>query len=192
MTVLVLGLVLFLGVHSVRIVADDWRSAQIARLGERKWKRTYTFVSIAGLALIVWGYALARSDPIVLWPPLEGSRALAAALTLPSFVLLAAGNVPRNALKAKLHHPMVIGVAVWALGHLFANGTLADLLLFGGFLVWALLAWRAAAQRDRAAGTTYAAGSARGTAIAAIGGLLLWLLFALWAHRFLFGVAPFA
>ena len=139
MEILVLGLVLFLGVHSVRIVADGWRTQTLARMGEMPWKGLYSLVSAVGLALIVWGYGLARQQPVVLWVPPIGMRHAASLLTLIAFILLAATYVPRNAIKARLHHPMVLAVKAWALAHLLANGMLADVLLFGGFLAWAVL-----------------------------------------------------
>jgi uncharacterized membrane protein len=191
MTLLVLGLVLFLGVHSVRIVADDWRSAQIARRGEKAWKGLYTLVSIAGFVLIVWGYGQARAEPVVLWQPPLWTRHLASLFVLLAFVLLAAAYVPRNAIKARLHHPMVAGVKLWAFGHLLANGTLADVLLFGGFLVWAVLCFRAARRRDRAAGTAYPRGTAPATALTLVAGVAAWVVFALWLHAWLIGVRPF-
>lgn len=191
MTLLVLGLVLFLGVHSVRIVADDWRSAQIARRGEKAWKGLYTLVSIAGFVLIVWGYGQARAEPVVLWQPPLWTRHLASLFVLLAFVLLAAAYVPRNAIKARLHHPMVAGVKLWAFGHLLANGTLADVLLFGGFLVWAVLCFRAARRRDRAAGTAYPPGTAPATALTLVAGVAAWVVFALWLHAWLIGVRPF-
>jgi len=190
MTMLILGLVLFLGVHSTRIVAEGWRTRMIGRLGEGGWKGLYSVLSIAGFVLIVWGYGLARQSPVVLWQPPRGMNHLAALLMVVSFVLLVATYVPRNAIKAKVHHPMVISVKVWALAHLLANGTLADVLLFGSFLVWAVLSFRAARQRDRAAGTTYPSGSPAGTAITVFVGLLLWAVFAFWAHAWLIGVRP--
>lgn len=189
---LVLGLVLFLGVHSVRIVADGWRTRTLARVGEMPWKGVYSLVSAAGLALIVWGYGLARQQPVVLWVPPLGMRHAAALLTLATFVLLAAAYVPRNALKARLHHPMVLGVKVWALAHLLSNGNLADVLLFGSFLLWAVLSFRAARQRDRALGITYRPGTAAGTGVAVAVGAAAWLGFAWWAHAWLIGVAPLA
>jgi uncharacterized membrane protein len=190
MTVLIVGLVLFLGVHSTRIVADGWRSEQIARMGERKWKGLYSLLSIVGFVLLVWGYGIARTQPVVLWASPTWARHLAGPLVLVSFVLLAAANVPRNHIKAWLHHPMVLGVQLWAVAHLLANNTLADLVLFGAFLVWALFSYLAARARDRAARTVYPPGSARGTTIAVVGGLVVWALFAFWAHAFLFGVRP--
>jgi uncharacterized membrane protein len=191
MTVLLIGLVLFLGVHSTRIVAEGWRTQMVARLGENGWKGVYSVLSIAGFALIVWGYGLARHDPVVLWNPPVWTRHLAALLTLAAFVLLAAAYVPRNGIKARLHHPMVLGVKVWAASHLLANGTLADVLLFGGFLAWAALSFRAARGRDRAAGTVYAAGTGAMTAAAVLGGLAAWAGFAFWAHAAWIGVRPF-
>ncbi len=190
MAMLILGLVLFLGVHSTRIVADGWRSDMMARMGPGGWKGLYSVVSIAGFVLIVWGYGLARQSPVVLWTPPRGMNHLAALLMVISFVLLVATYAPRNAVKAKLHHPMVLAVKVWALAHLLSNGTLADVLLFGSFLVWAVLSFRSARQRDRAAGTVYPTGSPAGTALTVFVGLVLWAAFAFWAHAWLIGVRP--
>jgi uncharacterized membrane protein len=187
---LVLGLVLFLGPHSVRIAADDWRSATIARLGERPWKGLYSLLSLAGFALVVWGYGQARQQPVVLWTPPRGMQHLAALLMVPSFVLLVAAYVPRNAIRARLHHPMVLGVKTWAVAHLLANGTLADVVLFGAFLVWAVLDFRSARRRDRDVGATYPAGTARGTTITVVLALVLYAVFLFWAHAWLIGVSP--
>ena len=193
MTALLLGLLLFLGVHSLRIVAAGWREAQLARWGAGTWKGVYSLLSLAGLLLIVWGYGLARQQPIVLWaPPPSWLRQLAAALMLVSFVLLAAAYVPRNTLKARLRHPMLLGIKVWALAHLLTNNTLADLLLFGAFLLWAVAAFASSRRRDRAAGVVASRGSAAGTATTLVVGAALWLLFVFWAHRWLFGAQPLA
>ena len=190
MSYLVLGLVLFLGVHSVRIVADGWRTQMRARLGEGAWKGLYSVASVVGLVLVVWGYGLARQQPVVLWNPPVGMRHAASLLTLIAFVLLAAAYVPRNVFKARLHHPMVLSVKVWALAHLISNGNLADVVLFGAFLLWAVLSFRAARQRDRAQNTVYAPGTAAGTGIAVVVGTAAWAGFAFWAHVWLIGVAP--
>jgi uncharacterized membrane protein len=140
--------------------------------------------------LIVWGYGQARMTPVPLWTPSVGMRHLASLLTLVSFILLAAAYVPRNAIKARIGHPMVVAVKVWALAHLLANHTLADLLLFGTFLIWAVLNFRAARARDRAAGTVRPAGTAAGTAITVVAGLAAWAAFAFWAHAAWIGVRP--
>jgi uncharacterized membrane protein len=190
MTALIVGLIVFLGVHSVRIFADGWRSAQIARHGEGAWKGVYSLASAVGLGLIVWGYGQARLDPVMLWQPQAWARHVAALLVLIAFVLLAAAYVPRNGIKARLHHPMILGVKVWAFAHLLANHTLADLLLFGGFLLWAVADFRAARQRDRRAQTHYPPGTATGTLITVAVGLLGYAAFAFWLHAWWFGVRP--
>ena len=190
MTLLILGLILFLGVHSTRIFADGWRTATMARIGEKPWKGLFALLSIVGFVLIVWGFSLARQQPVQLWAPPRGMRHLAALLTLVAFVLLAAAYVPRNAIKARLHHPMVLAVKVWALAHLLSNGNLAHVLLFGSFLLWAALSFRAARQRDRAAHTVYPTGTAAGTLTAVLVGAVAWAAFAFWAHGLLIGVRP--
>ena len=191
MTALILGLVLFLGAHSVRIFADDWRTRTRARIGENAFKGGYALLSIAGFVLLVWGYGQARLDPVVLWPAMAWTRHLASLLTLLAFILLIAAYVPKNGIKARVHHPMVLGVKVWALAHLLANNTLADGLLFGGFLVWAVLNFRAARARDRAAGTVYPPGTLAGTLATVVIGSVAWAVFAFWAHSALIGVRPF-
>lgn len=194
MLTLVAGLVLFLGVHSTRIFAEGWRTATIAQVGEKGWKGIYSLLSIAGFVLIVVGYGLARQSPLVLWPqPPVWTRHLAALLTLVAFVLLVAAYVPGNAIKAKLHDPMILGVKVWAFAHLIANNTLADLLLFGGFLAWAVLDFRAARKRRAAGGASSpasAAGQGAKAAITVVVGAVAWAVFAFWLHRMLIGVPP--
>lgn len=118
MTYMVLGLIVFLGLHSIRIVADDLRTHAIERLGLNPWKGLYSIVSLLGFALIVWGFGQARQQPVQLWHPPNGMRHLAALLTLISFVLLAAAYVPGNRFKELVHHPMVLGAVLLALGHL--------------------------------------------------------------------------
>ncbi|MDO9602410.1 MAG: NnrU family protein, partial [Rhodocyclaceae bacterium] len=186
-----LGLVLFLGIHSVRIFANDWRDAQVARMGELRWRGVYALFAIAGLALIIWGYGLARADPVVLWLPPAWTRHLAALLTVPAFILLVAAYLPGSHIKAKIGHPMVAGVKVWALAHLPANGNLADATLFGAFLVWAIADFVAARRRDRIAGRTYPVCCWTRDAAVVVIGLLAWVLFALWGHVWLIGVKPF-
>jgi uncharacterized membrane protein len=191
MSILIIGLVVFLGIHSVRIVAEEWRAAQIARVGENAWKLGYSVLSALGLALVIWGFGLARQAPVPLWHPPAGMRHAAALLTLVAFVFVAAAYVPRNLIKARFHHPMVLGVKAWAAGHLLANGTMADVLLFGSFLAWSVLAFIAARRRDRRAGTTYAPGTVAGTSITVVLGAVAWAVFAFWLHGRLIGVQPF-
>lgn len=191
MTVLILGLLIFLGAHSVRIFGEGWRTRTLARLGEKPWKGLYSVVSVLGLALIIWGYGLARQQPVLMWTPPMAMKHLNSLFTLAAFVLLVAAYVPRNHFRARLHHPMVLGVKLWAFGHLLATAKLADWVLFGAFLLWAVLDFRAARQRDRVSGTSYAAGTLGGTLIAVVVGVLAWAAFAFWAHAAWIGIAPF-
>jgi uncharacterized membrane protein len=191
MTALLIGLVIFLGLHSARVLAEGPRRAFIAQRGETTWKALYSAVSLVGFALVVWGYGQARQQPVVLWASPTWLRHAASLLTLASFVLLVAAYVPGNGIKARLHHPMTLGVKAWAFAHLIANNTLADLLLFGGFLVWAIVVYAAAKRRDRAEGKIYAAGRASRTALTVVIGVVAWVAFALWLHGPLIGVRPF-
>jgi uncharacterized membrane protein len=190
MNALVLGLIIFLGVHSIRIAAEPRRNALMQRLGEGGYKGLYSLLSALGLGLIIWGYSQARLSPVVLWTPMVWPRHLALLLTLLAFILLAAAYVPGNGIKARLHHPMVLGIKSWALAHLLANHTLADLLLFGGFLVWAALSFRAARARDRAMGKVYPEGRMAMTVLTVVLGTAAWAGFAMWLHRAWLGVSP--
>lgn len=191
MTYLVLGLLLFLGTHSIRIVADGWRTAQVSRLGENRWKGLYSLASALGLGLIVLGYGLARAEPVALWAPPAWTRHLAALLTLPAFILIAAAYVPGSRIKAALGHPMLAGTKVWAVAHLLSNGNLADVLLFGAFLAWAVVDFSSARRRDRAAGVVYRPGSAARDGLAVAAGTGVWALFAGFLHLWLIGVRPY-
>ncbi|MBS1190302.1 MAG: hypothetical protein H6R10_2094 [Rhodocyclaceae bacterium] len=191
MTILILGLIIFLGVHSTRIVAPDWRAAQIARLGEKRWKGLYSLASAVGLGLVVWGYGLSREVPVAVWDPPRWTFHLTALLTLPAFILLVAAYVPGNRIKSAIGHPMVAGVALWALGHLLSNGRLGDVLLFGAFLVWAAVDFRSSRRRDRIAGVTYPAQAGIRDLLTLAIGLAAWALFAGVLHAWLIGVRPY-
>jgi len=190
MAYLLLGLILFLGVHSVRIVAEGWRTRTLVRLGEGSYKGIYTALSLLGFGLIVWGFGVARETPTMLWMPPRGMRHAAALLTLVAFVLLAAAYVPRNAIKALVHHPMVLAVKTWALAHLLANGSLAHVILFGSFLAWGVANFIAARKRDRALGTSYPAGTLVGTTGTVVVGVVAWAAVAFWLHGLLIGIRP--
>jgi uncharacterized membrane protein len=191
MTLLIAGLVVFLGIHSVRIVANDWRNGRIAAIGERRWKLLYTVVSLVGFVLLVYGYGAARQASIVLYQPPSWTRHAAWLLTLVAFVLVAAAYVPGTRIKAGVGHPMVLGVKAWAFAHLLANGTLADVVLFGAFLAWAIVDYIASRRRDRAAGITYPPGPLTRDLTAVVTGAAAWVIFGLWLHGPLIGVRPF-
>lgn len=190
MAILIVGLVIFLGAHSVRIFADDWRTRQRSQIGEGAWKGLYSIVSIAGFVLIVWGFGQARQHPVPLYVPAVWLRHLNALFTLVAFVLIAAAYVPGNRLKAAIGHPMLAGVKVWAFGHLLATGMLHDVVLFGTFLVWAVVDFIVSRRRDRRLGVTYPAGTTAGDVITLAVGIGIWAVFAFWAHAYLIGVSP--
>lgn len=190
MAFLILGLVLFLGVHSVRVFADPWRTATIARIGELPWKGIYAVLSILGFALLVYGYGQARMQ-VPIWTPPVWTKHITALLMLPVFILFLAAYVPKNAMKAKRRHPQLLSVQLWALAHLVSNGNLADLLLFGSFLVWAVVAHGAATARDRAAGLGPGEYKHSMTVLTGVLGLVLYVVFAMVLHTMLIGVRPF-
>lgn len=191
MTLLLLGLILFLGVHSVRIFADGFRTRMIAKIGLNPWKGVYTVLSLVGLVLIVNGYAASRAEGVFLWNPPRWTFHVTALLTLFSFILAAASYVPGTRIRARLGHPMVMGVKVWAFAHLLSNGRVGDVVLFGAFLAWAVADYISARRRDRAAGTVYPVLGISRDIIAVVGGLVAYVVFAFWLHFWLIGVKPF-
>jgi len=191
MTMLILGLVLFLGMHSVRILAPDLRARTIARIGEGAWKGAYSLISIGSFVLLIWGFGLARQQPVMLYVPPLALRHANALFTLIAFVLVAAAYIPRNHFKGRLGHPMYAGIKVWALGHLLAAGMLHDVLLFGSFLLWAVAGFAVSRRRDRRAGVTYPSGTLAGDLLSVALGAALWAAFAFWLHARWIGVAPF-
>ncbi|MGH8495638.1 MAG: NnrU family protein [Gammaproteobacteria bacterium] len=192
MALLILGLLIFLGAHSTRLVAEGWRQRQLARFGTGRWKAMMAAVSIVGFVLLVWGFGLARQQPTLLYVPPTGLRHVNELLTVIAFVLLAAAYVPRNHFKAALGHPMTTAIVVWATGHLLVNGMLHDVLLFGAFLAWAAINLAVSRRRDRAAGIIHAQGTLGGDALALLIGIAAWVAFAFWLHARWIGADPFA
>ena len=191
MPYLILGLLLFLGVHSTRMLADGWRTHTMARIGEPAFKAAYALVSVLGFVLIVWGFGQARETPVLLWQAPAGMRHATALLCTLAFVLWAAAYVPRNAIKARLHHPLVLGVKTWAFAHLLSNGMLAQVLLFAAVLAWAVVDFISLRRRDRAQGIQYPAGAMGPTLLTLLLGVVAAGVFAMWLHGLLIGVKPF-
>jgi uncharacterized membrane protein len=192
MVLLVLGLVVFLGAHSTRVFAESWRRGMIARLGEGPWKGFYSLVSIVGFILIIWGYAMARPESAVIYEPPVWLKHVAILLNLLAFILLGIFIAPAGRLKARLGHPMILGVKTWAFAHLLANGRVAELVLFGGFLAWAILDYAASRRRDRESGVVRIPGPARNDAIAVALGVVFWSAMVTRLHAWLIGVSPLA
>ena len=190
MATLVLGLVIFLGLHSIRILADPLRAQAIARLGQNGWRGAYSLLSAIGFVLIVWGFAVARFSAPQLWTPLPGARHLTIFLMLVSMLLLAAYIFKQSHIAVAVHHPMVWSVAVFGLAHLIANGSAADVVVFGAFFIWALADLMSSYARDRENAVVYPEPNWGATIGAIVLGLALWAVLAFWLHYWLFGVAP--
>lgn len=190
MTVLLTGLILFFAVHSVSIVYPAWRDRVAARIGEGSWKGIYSVVAIVGLVLIVWGYGLARQNPVVLYVPPIGLRHVSLLLMIFVFPLLFAAYLPGR-IKTATKHPMLAATKIWAFAHLLANGMLADVLLFGSFLVWAV-ADRISMKHREQRPIPQAPPSRANDAIAIALGLGVYIAFIFGLHSWLFGVSPIA
>lgn len=190
MTLLIVGLLVFLGIHSLNIVAPDQRLRLVNRLGAGPWKLSFSVISLIGLLLIIQGYSVARTQPVWIWLPPTGLSHLVILLTIPAFILLAAAYVPGNRIKAKLGHPMLAAVKIWALSHLLANGSLADIIMFGSFLTWAIAGFAVLRRRDRMSGKSFPVGNLRADIVTITAGLLGWALFAMVLHTLLIGVSP--
>ena len=192
MFALILGLVIFLGLHSTRIVAEGARTRFIAERGEGAWKGLYSVLSVIGLVLIVWGYGIARDEAEQLFVEPGWARGLQFLAMPVALFLVVASQFPAGYAKRALGHPMLWGVGVWSLGHLMANGDTASVLLFGAFLVWGAFDLVSCYRHPRA--NPHAQGEGFGTrrwpdvASAAIAIVLTWAFMA-FLHEWLFGVA---
>lgn len=189
MSVLILGLVIFLGIHSLSIVADPLRNRLIDRLGEGPFKGVYSLIALLGFILIVWGYGQARLSPVVVYVPPMWLRHVALLLLVPVFPMLFAAYLPGR-IQRTLKHPMLAAVKLWALAHLLANGMLADVLLFGGFLAWAVV--DRISLKKRLPQRTAPNGKPMNDVIAVVGGLIVYGVFLAWLHKALIGVSPLA
>ena len=189
MTLFVAGLLVFLGIHSISIVAPRWRDAQAARMGENGWKGLYALASIVSLVAMIYGYGIARQTPVMVYAPPTALRHLAFLLMLPVFPLLIAAYLPGR-IKRMARNPMLLAVILWAVSHLLANGTLNDLLLFGGFLVWAVADLISVSRRPHVRPLPGAPASAMNDGIVIVAGLGLYVFVLLWAHARVVGVSP--
>jgi uncharacterized membrane protein len=189
MALLLIGLLIFISVHSLRIVAPAWRDACVAAWGERTWKGVIAVLSIIGFVLMVLGYGQARQQAGLLWTPPVGLRHAVALFTLPAFILLVAAYVPGNHFKSRFGHPMVLGVMLWAFAHLLVKGQTSAVLLFGSLLLWSIFSLRAALRREP---PSRAPASLPRTLLVVAIGAVAWAIFAFYLHARWIGVAPFA
>ncbi len=187
MSILIAGLIIFFAVHMVSIVNEGWRDRTLARIGEGPWKGLYSMVATIGFILMIWGYGLARQEVAIIYLSPHWLRHLAMLLLLPVFPLLLATYLPGR-IQTLAKHPMLIAMILWSFAHLLVNGRLADVLLFGAFLLWAAL--DLFSMRRRTPRVVPGAPASRGNdVIAVVLGLLLYGLFVVWLHSVLVGVA---
>ncbi|WP_342362224.1 NnrU family protein [Terrarubrum flagellatum] len=193
MLLLVLGLILFIGVHTLTMMREQ-RAALIAGVGEGPFKGLYALASFAGLILIVWGYVSYRAGGYIpVWEPPRWTRHLAWTLMLPVFPLLVAAYIPGR-IKQAAKHPMLLAVKIWATAHLIANGDLGSILLFGSVLAWAVACRISVKRRAEQSAITMAqpadaTAATRNDLIALVVGLAIYALILVWLHPILFGVS---
>jgi uncharacterized membrane protein len=188
MTVLILGLALFLGMHGFTMLRGQ-RAALIGRFGNGGYQGLYSLVSLLGLVLMIWGYGGYRAAGYIpVWEPPIWLRHLSALLLLPVLPLVFSAYA-KGYVKARLKHPMILGVKLWALAHLLANGDLGSIILFGGFLLWSVLAFMS--MRRRAETAPAFVPNPGQDAAAILAGIIAWLALAFGLHRWLIGVGVF-
>jgi uncharacterized membrane protein len=185
---LILGLAVFFGVHSISLLALPWRNRVAERLGTRTWQGVYSIAAIAGLYLLVSGYGAARVSDAVLYATPPAFRYIAALLMLPTFSLALASVIPGR-IRTAAKHPLLLATMLWAAAHLLTNGSVADLLLFGIFLVWAV-AVRISLEHRPARPIRVLPSSPANDVIVVVGGLALYAIFMFWLHARLFGLVP--
>jgi uncharacterized membrane protein len=189
MTLLLLGLLVFLGTHAFTMARGP-RARLVGRLGPGPYKALYSLLPFVGVVLIAIGYGRYRAAGLIpVWDPPVWTRHLALLLVWAAFVAFTAAYLPGR-IKASLKHPMLAAVKVWALAHLLANGDLGSILLFGSFLAWAVAARISVKRRDevRPHGGPAAAPSLRNDAAAIAIGSVAYIVFAVWLHPALIGV----
>lgn len=186
MAILVIGLTLFIAMHSISIINHNWRNQMIGKMGVMPWQGIYSLLSIAGFVMIVYGFGLARMHPVVLYTTPNWLHHVTMALMIPAFPMLVAAYIPGR-IKTTLKHPMLAATKLWAFAHLLSNGTLADVLLFGAFLAWAVIERISLKHRTSDAAPVASPGKLNDTLVIVIG-LALYVAFVLGVHKWLIGV----
>ncbi len=190
MALLVLGIVLFFGLHLVRVVAPGLRSAMIARLGESGWKGAYSIASIVALVILIYGFGQAR-DMTPIWTPPFWMSHITILLMLFALICLVASLLPAGHIAVRTKHPMVLSVKIWALAHLLSNGDGAAILLFAAFLGWGVILRISLKRRERAGEITLRPFvSAKYDLYAIVIGVIVWALIIWKLHAWIIGVSP--
>ncbi len=191
MALLILGIVLFLGLHLVRVVAPGLRSSMIARLGEGGWKGAYSIASIVALVILIYGFGQAR-DMTPIWTPPFWMSHITILLMLFALICLVASLLPAGHIAVRTKHPMVLSVKIWALAHLLSNGDGAAILLFAAFLAWGVILRISLKRRERAGEITLRPFvSGKYDLYAIVIGVIVWALIIWKLHAWIIGVSPF-
>ena len=191
MLILIVGLVIFFAVHSVRLFVPDWRKMAVTKAGLMSWRLRFGMLSLLSLGFIAMGYGQARLAPVWLWFPPVHMAHVTSLLMLVALFLLFASIVPKTMMKKVTGYPIYLAVKVWAFAHLLSNGNLADVLLFGSFLVWAIASYAVFRRRDRKAGVKIEEASLRFDLIALTFSVASWFTIVIFLHEAVIGVAPF-
>ncbi len=189
MAIFIIGILLFLGVHSISIINEPWRNRMVDTIGQWPWKALYGLAALAGLVVLIYGYGSIRYDAAVIYDPPGWLKHLSIFALAPVFPLLLAAYLPGR-IKSTARHPMLLAVQIWAFAHLLANGSLADVPLFGSFLGWAV--WdRISLKHRQERAIPGAPPSGANDIIAVVGGLGLYLGFVVWFHEMFVGVSVY-
>lgn len=193
MAVLVVGIVLFLGLHLIRVIAPGFRQAMVDRMGPSAWRGVYSVLSILTLVLLIYGFGIARTQTTVLYTPPQGMAHLTLLLMLLALICLAASLLPAGYIATKTKHPMVLSVKIWALAHLLVNGDSASVLLFAAFLAWGVILRISLKRRQRAGEVVLRPFvSSRYDIYAVVLGAVAWVLILFKLHEWIIGVSPLA
>jgi uncharacterized membrane protein len=187
---MILGLAMFFGVHSLTTMRAP-RAALIARIGDGPYKALYSVVSLIGIILIAYGFSQYRAAGMIeIWNPPRWLRHVNNLLLWPAFICIAAAYIPGD-IKRVLKHPMLVGIKLWAFGHLLANGDLGSIILFGSFLAWAVYDRISLKYRDDPGSRDFEMGGRDCDTLAVVVGTVLFLVFGFWFHPYVIGVPAF-
>ncbi|SBS32784.1 NnrU protein [Marinomonas spartinae] len=190
MLILVIGLVMFFVLHSVQIMAPKWREEGMLRHGKMRWQMRFGMGALISVAFIWMGFTQVRLDPTWIWLPPAWIRQVSSLLMLFSFYFAACALIPGTKLKAMTGRPFLLAVKLWAFAHLISNGKLEDIIIFGSFLVWSIVAYAVLRRRDRAEGIKHDYIGIHMDLAAFTITMITWFGMVFYFHKLLFGVAP--
>jgi uncharacterized membrane protein len=193
MILLAVAIIIFLGLHSIRIFAPNWRQDIINRLGTNAWRGVYSVLSIASLVFLIYAFVWSKNDFQILYTPPIFMIHITLTLMLIAMILLMASVFPAGKISVWVKHPLVLSVKVWAFAHLLANGTSNAVMLFAAFLIWGVLVRISLKRRQRAGEVVVRSFvSAKYDVAAVVTGVVLYVAIVFYLHQHLIGVSPLA